>query len=204
MRILVTAGPTREHIDDVRFLSSPSSGRMGWAVAEEAARRGHEVLLVAGPVGLTDPEGIETKRVVSALEMHATCLETWPDMDAVVMTASVSDFRPAERLAGKRPKSDIGLTLDLVANPDILADMGRLRREDQILVGFALQVEDGPGEARRKLREKNADWIVLNGPGSFGSESGSFRLFGRDGSDRDLGDLRKTSLADVILGLIQG
>ena len=87
MRILVTAGPTREHIDDVRFLSSPSSGRMGWAVAEEAARRGHEVVLVAGPVDLPDPSGVEVRRVVSALEMHEACLAACPDMDAVVMTA---------------------------------------------------------------------------------------------------------------------
>jgi phosphopantothenoylcysteine decarboxylase/phosphopantothenate--cysteine ligase len=204
MHLLVTAGPTREHLDDVRFLSSPSSGRMGWAIAEEAARRGHDVVLVAGPVSLPDPAGVRVVRVVSALEMRDACLEHFETADGVAMSASVSDFRPETRLSGKRPKSDLGLTLRLVANPDILAELGRRRRPEQRLLGFALQVEDGPAEARRKLREKGADWIVLNDPSSFSSGAGTFRLFGRDGTDRDLGEAPKASLARVILDCLEG
>jgi phosphopantothenoylcysteine decarboxylase/phosphopantothenate--cysteine ligase len=204
MRILVTAGPTREHLDEVRFLSSPSSGRMGFTIAEAARDRGHEVVLITGPVSLPDPEGVRVRRVVSALEMRDACVEAWPSADAVIMTASVADFRPAENRPGKLPKTGLGLTLELVANPDILAELGRTRRPDQKLVGFALQVENGPEEARRKLREKKADWIVLNDPGSFGAGGGRFRLFGRDGAERDLGEATKSSLADVILDLVSG
>jgi len=203
MRVLVTAGPTREHLDDVRFLSSPSSGRMGFAVAAVAARRGHEVVLISGPVALPDPEGVSVRRVTSALEMRDDCVEVFPRVDAVVMTASVSDFRPAERLPGKRPKSELGFTLELVANPDILAELGRLRRPGQTLIGFALQVENGPEEARRKLREKGADWIVLNDPRSFGADVGEFRLYGRDGSERELGALGKAELAAALLDLLE-
>ena len=203
MRLLITAGPTREHLDDVRFLSSPSSGRMGFAVAEEAVRRGHEVVLVAGPVSLPDPEGATVTRVTSALEMRDACVASFPSVNAVVMTASVSDFRPAERLAGKRPKSELGLTLDLVANPDILAELGRTRRPGQILIGFALQVENGPAEARRKLREKNADWIVLNDPRTFAAEGGEFTLIGRDDLAEPLGALSKTALAARLIDLVR-
>jgi phosphopantothenoylcysteine decarboxylase/phosphopantothenate--cysteine ligase len=202
MRILVTAGPTREHLDDVRFLSSASSGRMGFAVAGEAQRRGHEVVLVTGPVALEEPEGVRVRRVVSALEMGDACHEEWPHCDAVIMTASVSDLRPAERLAGKRRKSELPESLPLARNPDILASLAKARRPGQFLIGFALQVEDGPAEARRKLREKDVDRIVLNDPGSFGAASGRFRVIAAI-DEILLGEVSKATLAEVLLDIVE-
>lgn len=169
MRLLVTAGPTREHLDPVRYLSNPSSGRMGFACARAAARAGHEVLLVTGPVALPDPPGVETVRVVSAEEMHRAATRAWPRMDAAIATAAVGDWRPASRAARKIKKGPGPLVLKLVRTPDILLELGR-RKGGRRLVGFALETDDGPRQARLKYERKNLDFIVLNGPASFGSE----------------------------------
>lgn len=168
MRILVTAGPTREFLDDVRFLSNPSSGRMGFACAKAAARAGHQVLLVTGPVELPDPPGVRTVRVVSAHDMHRAALRAWPRMHAAIMTAAVGDYRPARRVAGKIKKSASPLTLKLVRTRDILLELGR-RKGRRLLVGFALETADGPRQALLKYERKNLDFIVLNGPASFGA-----------------------------------
>jgi phosphopantothenoylcysteine decarboxylase/phosphopantothenate--cysteine ligase len=166
VRILVTAGPTREFLDDVRFLSNPSSGRMGFACARAAARRGHDVLLVTGPVELPDPPGVRTVRIVSADDLHRAVLRAWPRMDAAIMTAAVGDYRPARRVAGKIKKSASPLTLRLVRTKDILLELGR-RKGRRRLVGFALEVQDAVHQAQLKYARKNLDLIVLNGPASF-------------------------------------
>ncbi len=167
MRILVTAGPTREHLDDVRFLSNPSSGRMGFACARAAAAAGHRVTLVTGPVGLPDPRQVRTIRVTSAVEMHREAMRVFPLADAVIATAAVCDYRPARRIGGKMKKGPGRLTLALVRNPDILAEMGA-RKGPRVLVGFALEVQRARENALEKLRRKNLDAIVLNSPSSFG------------------------------------
>lgn len=176
MRILVTAGPTREYLDAVRFLSSPSSGRMGFACAREAARRGHRVTLVTGPVELPDPAGVRTVRVTSAREMHRAVLRAFPGADAVLMTAAVSDYRPARARSTKIKKTGRAMTIRLAPNPDILADLGR-RKSGQILVGFAVEVQDAVANALAKLRRKNLDYVVLNSPRAFGSGRISATIF---------------------------
>ncbi|MCA9323128.1 MAG: hypothetical protein KDB53_20475 [Planctomycetes bacterium] len=195
MRFLINAGPTREMIDEVRFLSNLSSGRTGYAVALAARDLGHTVTLVTGPVGMSPPRGINVRRVVSALEMQAAMLDGFSDADVVVATAAVSDYRPAQRVEGKLKKSEGGLTLELVRNPDILAEMGR-RKDRQVLVGFALEVQDAEQQAQSKFERKGLDLLVLNGPGNFGSARSSFRLLTRNGfeapreaSKEDLGRL---------------
>jgi phosphopantothenoylcysteine decarboxylase/phosphopantothenate--cysteine ligase len=164
-RVLITAGATREHIDPVRYLSNPSSGVTGYAIAEEAARRGAEVLLVSGPTTLPDPFGCTVTRVTSAFEMlevSATAFDAQP-FDIAIFTAAVADYRPSERREHKLKKGEQGseFSLHLVSNPDILATLAA-RKEVTLIVGFAAETQDVIAAARRKLEEKGADLIVAN------------------------------------------
>lgn len=176
--LLVSAGPSREFIDDVRFLSNPSTGSMGIAVAEAAAVRGWAVYLALGPTSLNPdrarvspsltPGSIVVRRFVSACDLDAIAAETWPDVDAFVATAAVCDYRPAERIAGKRKKKPGDWSLSLVRNPDVLRERSQ-RKGPRSLVGFALEATPDVAEARRKLVEKQLDLIILNSPANFGS-----------------------------------
>jgi len=162
-RILITAGPTHEKIDPVRFIGNYSSGKMGFALAEECARRGAEVTLVAGPVSLPTPEGcIRRIDVESCLEMQAAATETFATADAAILCAAVADYRPSEQAAQKIKREGDDLLLHLVPNPDIAAGLGRMKREGQLLVGFALETNDEQRNAEQKLLKKNLDFIVLN------------------------------------------
>jgi phosphopantothenoylcysteine decarboxylase/phosphopantothenate--cysteine ligase len=203
MRILVTAGPTREPIDDVRFLTSGSSGQMGYAVAEAARDAGHDVVLVSGPVALAPPDGVTFVPVVTALEMHDAVIERFAETDAVVMVAAVADYRPAERIEGKRKKTGGPWDLRLVRNPDILAELGRRRRTDQVLVGFALEAADGEANARGKLKAKNLDLIVLDSPATVGADRSEFAILTRDGAVTRIPDTTKPDLAARLVGLIE-
>ncbi len=169
MRVLVTAGPTREYIDAVRFLSNASSGKMGFACAAAAAAAGHDVTLVTGPVALPDPKGVRTVRVVSADDMYRAVMKVYPRIDAAIMTAAVGDYRPAERFAGKLKKKSETLTLRLVRTRDILKEMGR-KKGRRILVGFALEVQDAVHQALVKYKKKNLDYVVLNTPRTFAAD----------------------------------
>ncbi len=169
MRVLVTAGPTREYIDAVRFISNPSSGKMGFACAVAAADAGHEVTLVTGPVALPDPPGLRTVRVVSADDMYRAVMKAYPGTDAVIMTAAVGDYRPAERFAGKLKKDSKTLTLKLVRTRDILRALGA-KKGKRVLVGFALEVKDAVHQAMLKVQKKNLDYIVLNSPRTFAAD----------------------------------
>jgi phosphopantothenoylcysteine decarboxylase / phosphopantothenate---cysteine ligase len=161
-RILVTAGPTREAVDPVRFVSNRSSGKMGFAVAAAARRRGAEVVLVSGPVSLATPPGVERADVTTAAGMRSEVLrrQAWPTM--IVMAAAVADFRPAAPAPRKVKKREKKLSLRLERTTDILAELGRKRRPGQVLVGFAAETENGIENARKKLEEKGLDLIVLN------------------------------------------
>jgi len=159
--VLVTAGPTRESLDPVRFLGNASSGRTGYAIAQEAARRGAAVTLVSGPTTLPDPFGVATVRVTSALEMRDAVEAAYPATDVVVATAAVSDFRPASPSESKVKKESASPTLELVRNPDILAGLGE-RKDGRLLIGFAAETDDVTGYAARKLAEKNLDAVVAN------------------------------------------
>ncbi len=161
-RVLVSAGPTREAIDPVRFVSNRSSGKMGFAVAAAARRRGAEVVLVAGPSALANPPEVDRVDVTTAAEMRAALLEREPWATVVVMTAAVADYRQANPARQKIKKSGGALSLTLEPTGDILAEVGARRRSDRVLVGFAAETEHGIEHARRKLREKGLDLIVLN------------------------------------------
>ncbi len=160
--VLITAGPTREPLDPVRYLSNRSSGRMGYALARTARRRGADVTLVVGPVSLADPPGVEMVRVTTALEMRDAVVGRADGMDIVVGAAAVTDFRPAHPRQRKIKKDRAASCLELEPNPDIMAELGRQRRPGRILVGFAAESHDHEQEGRRKLAAKNLDLIVVN------------------------------------------
>lgn len=162
-RIMITAGPTYEKIDPVRFIGNYSSGKMGFALAEECARRGAEVTLIAGPVNVQcTMNNVQRVDVESCQQMYDAAVNAFPQMDAAILCAAVADFRPAE-VADQKIKR-VGKTMDihLVPNPDIAAELGRMKREGQTLVGFALETNDEQQNAQYKLEKKNLDFIVLN------------------------------------------
>lgn len=179
MKILITAGPTREYIDDVRFLSNASSGRMGYAIVEAALERGHQVVLVTGPVDLQPPAGCEVHRIETTDQLRARCLELFPDCDGVIATAAVCDYRPGNRIVGKITKTGQPVTLDLVETSDVLAELGG-SKQHQWIVGFALESQDPRNNAMRKLRMKRCDYIVLNDTSAISSDSNHVEILGPD------------------------
>ena len=202
-RIVVTAGPTREHVDPVRYLSNESSGRMGFAIAAAAARAGHTVTLIAGPVGLATPEGVRRVDVVSAREMLAAVRAAFEGADALYMSAAVSDWRPKRKLARKWRKKDGGsdtASLELVRNPDILASVAR-KKGDRLVVGFALETGDGIRRAKAKMRRKGTDYVVLNDPSALAATRASVTILGVDGSVRELSGRTKEQIAEVLVDL---
>jgi phosphopantothenoylcysteine decarboxylase/phosphopantothenate--cysteine ligase len=176
MKILVTAGPTREFIDSVRFLSNPSSGKMGYAIARAASLKGHDVALVSGPVNLPPPPGVTFLSVVSAAEMFDAAVQCFVDCDAAVMTAAVADYAPGERFAFKRAKRREGLTLDLEPTKDICAHLGQIKG-DRTVIGFAMEDQDAHRKAESKLVRKHCDAMVLNGPENIGGERATVEIF---------------------------
>jgi len=201
MRFIVTAGPTREHLDDIRFLTNASSGRMGFAIARTAHDAGHAVTLICGPTPLPPPDGPRAVPVTSAEEMRDAVLAAFPDTDAVFMTAAVGDYRPEQRVAGKIKKGEGVRELRLVRTPDILAELRRAR-DRQVLVGFALEAADGLANARRKLEEKGLDLIVLNGPETVGADESDFTLLFPDGSSDRYMSVTKDFLALCLVSLV--
>jgi phosphopantothenoylcysteine decarboxylase/phosphopantothenate--cysteine ligase len=163
-KVLVTAGPTRERIDAVRFLSNDSSGKMGFAIAAEAAAQGARVVLVTGPVALSTPTGVERIGVESAAEMLTACQAHYADCDLIIKAAAVADFTPRRVAQNKLKKEDLGSawSLEMDKTADILAWLGAHKKAGQTLVGFALETDQGLTHARRKLEGKNCDFVVLN------------------------------------------
>jgi phosphopantothenoylcysteine decarboxylase/phosphopantothenate--cysteine ligase len=168
-RVLVTAGPTREAIDPVRYLTNASSGRMGYALAAAAVAGGADVTLISGPVSLEAPRGARVIKVTSALEMHRAVSEAWPESDVLFMAAAVADFVPRDPAPHKLKKSEPLTSLPLEPAPDILAHCGKAKRPGQVLVGFALETRNEEAEARRKLAQKNLDLVVINNPSTAGA-----------------------------------
>jgi len=200
--VLVTAGPTCEDIDPVRFLTNRSSGKMGYAVAAEAARRGSRVVLVSGPTSLETPRGVERVNVRSAEEMQRAVQERVTGCTIAVFAAAVADYRPAEKSRQKIKRGKDALTLRLEPNPDILASIAN-QKGDRVVVGFAAETEDVAENARKKLVGKNADLIVANdvskeGAG-FDHDTNVVTLFSRDGRDLPLPKLSKAEVAQRIL-----
>ena len=200
--LVITAGPTREHLDPVRFLSNPSTGRMGFALAEAAAKRGWEVTLVAGPVALATPKGVKRIDVTSAREMLAAVTAALP-ADVFIATAAVADWRPKRCAAKKLKKHEMSATLELVRNPDILKSV-----KCGFKVGFAAETGDPAAEAARKCRAKKLKFIVANDvsePGcGFGTATNRVTILRADGSVRPLKLMTKRALAAKILDEIEG
>lgn len=203
MRILITAGPTREYLDDVRFLSNASSGKMGYAIAEAAIAAGQQVVLVSGPVSLLPPAGCEFHSIETTGEMHAACLDAFPNCDGVIGAAAVCDYRPRERWHGKRTKTGQPLVLEFVETVDILADLGR-QKGHRWIVGFALESQHARENALRKLASKNCDAIVLNAPQAIGSESNRVELIDHLGQTAATWDAPKPEIARQLITWITG
>ncbi len=202
LRLVVSAGPTREHLDAVRFLSSASSGRMGFAVAAAARRAGHRVTLVAGPSLLPPLTGVKVVPVVSALQMRRAILAAFRRADALVMTAAVSDYRPARRRPGKWKKGAARMTLPLVRNPDILAEAGR-RKGRRVCVGFAVEVQGALASARAKVRRKHLDALCLCGPAAFEAAAADYRILLPGGTVERWPAVRKDRLARRLVRLVE-
>ena len=201
--IMITAGPTYEKIDPVRFIGNYSSGKMGFALAEECARRGAEVTLIAGPVNVQcTMNNVQRIDVESCQQMHDAAIENFPQVDAAILCAAVADFRPAE-VAGQKIKR-VGQTMDihLVPNPDIAAELGRMKRANQVMVGFALETNDEQQNAQHKLEKKNLDFIVLNSLRNegtcFKSDENQVSIISRDAKH----DYEKKPKADVARDII--
>ncbi len=202
-RILITAGPTHEDLDPVRFLGNRSSGRMGYAIAAKALSRGADVTLVSGPLQLSVPMGADVVQVRSATEMHRAVMTCFDEHDVVIMAAAVADYRPGKREASKIKKGG-AMRLELVRNPDILADVGEKRtHRPAVLVGFALETENLEQAAREKLQRKRADLIVANeAAASLGRDTNRATLV-EASSAVQLPEMSKHALADQILDRVR-
>jgi len=202
IRLLVTAGGTREAIDPVRYIGNRSSGKMGYAIAAAAAERGAEVTLVSGPVSLPVPSGVKRVSVESALEMREAVLAAFPTVDIVIKAAAVADYRPEVVAEQKIKKHSTSLTVELTKNPDILAELGKIKTV-QFLVGFAAETQELVANATEKLCRKNLDMLVANDvtlPGAgFESETNIVKLFTKDGSYEELPQMSKQDLARLLL-----
>jgi len=202
-KVIITAGPTRETIDTVRFLSNPSTGKMGYALARAAVARGAQVTLISGPASLDDPLGAQCVRVTSAQEMYEAVMAAVADADIVIGAAAVADFTPRQARAGKLNKSEVQVDrLELVHTPDILEALGRQDKPGRMLVGFAAETEDLLAKARQKLREKNLDLMVANDlaqPGAgFGADTNIVTLVRPNGEALPLGKMPKREVAERI------
>lgn len=194
-RFLVTAGPTREALDPVRYLSNRSSGRMGYAIAEALLELGHAVDLVSGPVQIAAPSGALLIKVESALEMLEAARKCWSHCDGIFGVAAVADYRPAAASTSKlKRKAGEPLTLELTPNPDILATLAA-EKGSRLAVGFALETDDMEQEALRKLQAKNLDFVALNGIAAQGAVESAITLLDGSGGRRQLGPAEKSELA---------
>lgn len=193
--VLITAGPTREYIDAVRFISNSSSGRMGYALAEEAKSRGAEVILVSGPVQISPPEGVRTTLVRTADEMKEKVEKNFKQADIVICSAAVGDWKP-EKTRKEKIKGDLR-EVKLLPNPDILAGLGK-KKENKVLVGFALEGKNLVKEAKRKLREKNLDLIVANSLESMEEEDAQVVLVFPSGRTKTIKDSKKNIAVHIL------
>ncbi len=201
-KVLVTAGPTREPFDPVRFISNYSSGKMGYAIAAAARRRGAEVTLVSGPCSLAAPRGVKCIAVSSAVEMRNAVIENMPDSSIIIKAAAVADYRPSQASASKIKKKKGPLSIDLDRNPDIIEEIGR-SKGDKILVGFAMETDNLIENAMGKLAAKNMDLIVANDlsrpDAGFQADTNLVKIIDAEGSIDELPLLDKTEVADRIL-----
>ena len=205
VRVLISAGPTREMIDPVRYLSNRSSGKMGYAIAQAAVKRGANVTLVSGPVALNAPLKAKTVNVISAAEMAGKMLELGAEADIIVMAAAVADYTP-KVVSDQKIKKSGDMAIELVRTQDILLSLGESKKENQLLMGFAAETQDFAENATEKMKKKNLDVIALNdvsrnGEG-FESDSNNIILYYKDGTSADLGSDSKTALSSRIMDVL--
>ena len=206
-KALVTAGPTYEAIDPVRFIGNHSSGKMGIAIAKELEKRGADVTLVLGPSSIDfSANGIKLVKVESAEEMYNACVTIFEETDLAVMSAAVADYTPVAKASEKIKKKEDSFTIQLTKTKDILFDLGQRKKKDQVLVGFALETQNEKGNALEKLNKKNADWIVmnsLNDPGAgFGHDTNKITMFGKTGEELIFTTKTKTEVAKDIVDIL--
>ncbi len=203
IKCLITAGPTREYFDPVRFISNPSTGKMGWAVANAAKELGWETTLVLGPSALPDLDGADTVRVVSAQDMFEACRAHFGSCDILIMSAAVSDVRPKFRLPNKAKKDAIDLHPELERTPDILLELSQIKK-NQILIGFAAETQNVMAYAKDKLERKNLDAIAANNVGAagagFAADTNKIDLILRSG---EVVDFKAGTKSEIAKSLIQ-
>ena len=206
MRIVISAGPTREAIDPVRFITNRSTGKMGYAIARAAVKMNLQTVLVSGPVNLTPPEGVEFVPVESAAEMAEAMKKAAADADIIVMAAAVADYRPKQYSTSKVKKSDGDMCIELERTEDILLSLGKNKKPGQILVGFAAETDDLLQNAQGKLERKNLDYIAANIVGvpgrGFGADNNAITLLSRNGSRTEFALQSKEALAESLLKFI--
>lgn len=202
IRCLISAGPTREYFDPVRYVSNPSSGKMGYALAAAATERGWDVHLVSGPVMISPPAGVRFEPVTTGAEMFAAIDRAFDDCDILIMTAALIDFRPREVAPLKVKKDDLPMRIEMEPVVDVLGTVAR-RKRHQLVVGFAAETDHVEEYALRKLQAKNADYIVANRigveGGGFESDQNTILLLGRDGTRSPRGPLPKTVLGQWLV-----
>jgi phosphopantothenoylcysteine decarboxylase / phosphopantothenate---cysteine ligase len=207
LRCLVSAGPTREFFDPVRFISNPSSGKMGFAIAEAARDAGWEVTLVAGPVALPSPAGIARIDVVSAKEMFEAVDSRFDFCDVLIMSAAVSDYRPKMREDHKVKKDRLSLVIEMEPTIDILKTVAARKKSGQFVVGFAAETRDVEAYAASKMKAKNCDMMVANDVGEagvgFGGDNNRVILLSKDGDREAVGPASKVGIARIIVGRIE-
>jgi len=206
VKALVTAGPTYEPIDPVRFIGNHSSGKMGIAIANELQAKGALVTLIIGPTGQIPHNNVTVVKVQTAVEMHSAVMAIYPQTEIAVMAAAVADYRPAAAATDKIKKKDETLSLTLIKNPDILQDCGAVKKATQVLVGFALETTNGREHAQEKLQRKNADLLILNMAGrsgeGFGGDTNKISIFENNGSVQEYGLMTKKEAAGIIVSHI--
>lgn len=207
-KIIVTAGPTIEKIDPVRYITNASSGKMGYAIAEEISKYAKEVVLVSGPVNLPKPNDVRLINVQSAEDMHKALTEIFPKYDILIMAAAVADFTPKNKFDIKIKKSTSLESIELVPTPDILKEIGTTKRSDQIVVGFALETDNELDNAKKKIIEKNLDYIVLNNLNEqnpiFGSDENEVTIIDKSFNIYNLGKNKKIELSKKIIQIVAG
>ncbi|MCH2181169.1 MAG: phosphopantothenoylcysteine decarboxylase [Mariniblastus sp.] len=201
-RILITSGPTRQYIDPVRYLSNASSGQMGYSLAAAALERGHEVVVVSGPVQLTYPEKCQVINVISTEDLLRVCREVFPDCDGLIGAAAPCDYQPVEVADHKIPKTGDSLVIKLIETPDVVATLGNEKKPGQWTVGFALETDDARFRAITKLERKSCDLVVLNGVAAIDSPDNQVEIIAPGGQVLQAVQGNKQQVAGSILDLI--
>lgn len=197
-KILITSGPTREYLDPVRFLTNSSSGRMGAALASAAIEFGCEVTVVTGPVKISYPEQAQIIEVETTQQMLDACIKQFPLCDCVIGAAAPCDYRPVHYSSSKLSKTGETLQLEFQPTEDILANLGALKTSDQIIIGFALETDNGLAHAQEKLRRKNCDAICLNGPSALNSLTNHISVVTETGIIKEISGSKKAAAAEII------